>query len=78
MSFGAADEAGLWKRLVECLYRALAAHPNRLWVWQEMTYVKQLEDYETAVMQKRMEEMPEADLEKMLEELESDKSAGKK
>jgi hypothetical protein len=43
-----------------------------------MTYVKQLEDYETAVMQKRMEEMPEADLEKMLEELESDKSSGKK
>jgi hypothetical protein len=25
-----------------------------------MTYVKQLEDYEEAVMQKRLEEMPEA------------------
>ena len=38
--------------------------------------MKQLEDYETAVMAKRMEEMPEAELEKMLEELEGEK--GKK
>lgn len=39
-----------------------------------MTYVKQLEDYETAVMAKRMEEMPEAELQKMLEELEAEKN----
>mmetsp|Transcript_37582 Transcript_37582/g.106145 ORF Transcript_37582/g.106145 Transcript_37582/m.106145 type:complete len:93 (-) Transcript_37582:234-512(-) len=41
---------------------------------KEMTYVKQLEDYETAVMQKRMEEMPETELEKMLEDLEEEKA----
>jgi len=41
---------------------------------KEMTYVQQLEDYETAVMAKRMEEMPESELENMLEELEAEKA----
>ena len=39
---------------------------------KDMTYVKQLKDYEDAVMQKRLEEMPEAELNKMMGELEDD------
>jgi len=36
---------------------------------KDMTYVKQLKDYEDAVMQKRLEEMPSAELEKMMQDL---------
>jgi len=39
---------------------------------KQMTYAKQLEDYEEAVMQKRLEEMPEAELENMMGEIEED------
>ncbi|KAL4440621.1 hypothetical protein ABPG75_003622 [Micractinium tetrahymenae] len=42
---------------------------------KQMTYVKQLEDYEEAVMRKRLEEMPEAEMERMLAEVESEKAA---
>ena len=41
--------------------------------WQEMTYVKQLEDYEEAVMKKRLEEMPETERERLLQEIEQEK-----
>ena len=44
---------------------------------QEMTYVKQLEDYEEAVMKKRLEEMPQAEKERLLMEIEAEKD-GKK
>ena len=37
---------------------------------KDMTYVKQLKDYEEAVMQKRLEEMPAQELEKMMSDLE--------
>lgn len=37
---------------------------------KDMTYVKQLKDYEEAVMQKRLEEMPAQELEKMMRDLE--------
>lgn len=37
-----------------------------MWCWvQDMTYVKQLENYEEEVMQKRLEEMPESEREKL-------------
>ena len=36
---------------------------------KDMTYVKQLKDYEDAVMQKRLEEMPAGELEKMMDDL---------
>ena len=36
---------------------------------KDMTYVKQLKDYEDAVMQKRLEEMPASELEKMMSDL---------
>ncbi|KAI7837399.1 hypothetical protein COHA_008766 [Chlorella ohadii] len=40
---------------------------------KQMTYVKQLEEYEEAVMRKRLEEMPEAEVERMLGEVEAEK-----
>eukprot|EP00475_Leptophrys_vorax_P028125 TRINITY_DN40514_c0_g1_i1.p1 TRINITY_DN40514_c0_g1~~TRINITY_DN40514_c0_g1_i1.p1 ORF type:complete len:234 (-),score=0.73 TRINITY_DN40514_c0_g1_i1:311-934(-) len=47
------------------------------YVWRvgnkEMTYVQQLKDYEDAVIQKRLEGMPEAELEAMLAEIEEEK-----
>ncbi|KAK9824533.1 hypothetical protein WJX72_011140 [[Myrmecia] bisecta] len=42
---------------------------------KDMTYVKQLEEYENAVMQKRLEEMPETERERLLEESDFIKSA---
>jgi hypothetical protein len=39
-----------------------------------MTYAKQLEMYESAVMQKRLEEMTEAELQQLMTEVESDKA----
>ncbi|GJP51523.1 hypothetical protein CLOM_g10688 [Closterium sp. NIES-68] len=47
------------------------------YVWRvgnkEMTYVKQLKDYEDAVMKKRLEAMPETELEAMLAQVEEEK-----
>ncbi|BBN01845.1 hypothetical protein MPTK1_2g10730 [Marchantia polymorpha subsp. ruderalis] len=40
---------------------------------KEMTYAKQLKDYENKVMQKRLEELPEAELESMLAQIEEEK-----
>ena len=36
---------------------------------KDMTYVKQLKEYEDAVMAKRLEELPEAELEKMMDDI---------
>ena len=41
-----------------------------------MTYVKQLEDYEEAVMQKRLLEMPEEDVERLMREVRTALSTG--
>lgn len=40
---------------------------------QDMTYTKQLEQYEQRVMQKRLEEMPETERERLMEEVEKDR-----
>ncbi|KAG2422466.1 hypothetical protein HXX76_015990 [Chlamydomonas incerta] len=40
---------------------------------KQMTYVKQLEQYEEAVMRKRVEEMTEAELEALAGEVDADK-----
>lgn len=45
---------------------------------KDMTYVKQLKDYEEAVMQKRLDELPEAELAKLLEEVERENAAKEK
>ena len=39
---------------------------------QEMTYVKQLEDYEEAVMTKRLAEMPEEEVARLMKEVEQE------
>lgn len=41
---------------------------------KQMTYARQLEDYEEAVMKKRLEEMPDAELETVLAEIEREKA----
>jgi hypothetical protein len=41
---------------------------------KDMTYVKQLEQYEKAVMEKRFEEMPESEKQRLLEEVERAKA----
>jgi hypothetical protein len=38
-----------------------------------MTYARQLEDYEEAVMAKRLEEMPEAEIAEMMADIEAEK-----
>ena len=38
-----------------------------------MTYVKQLQNYEEEVMQKRLEEMPESEREKLMASVEAEK-----
>lgn len=49
------------------------------YVWRvfnkDMTYVKQLKDYEEAVLAKRLEEIPEAELEALMSEIEQEKAA---
>jgi len=39
---------------------------------KEMTYITQLKEYEEAVMLKRLEEMPSAEVEKLMEEIGED------
>ena len=38
-------------------------------ILQDMTYAKQLDAYEERVMQKRLEEMPETERERLMEEV---------
>ncbi|CAK9216299.1 unnamed protein product [Sphagnum troendelagicum] len=40
---------------------------------KDMTYAKQLKDYENKVMEKRLEELPEAELETLLAQIEEEK-----
>ena len=56
-----------------------------MWTWhhvllcmQDMTYSKQLEQYEDAVMQKRLEEMPETERARLFEEVESERARSRK
>uniref|UniRef100_A0A061QZG5 Uncharacterized protein n=1 Tax=Tetraselmis sp. GSL018 TaxID=582737 RepID=A0A061QZG5_9CHLO len=72
--------AGNWVQLVVILGMMVGWVSTYLFrvATKQMTYVKQLEDYETAVMAKRMEEMPESELENMLDELEQEKNKQKK
>jgi hypothetical protein len=45
---------------------------------QDMTYVTQLKEYEEAVMQKRLEEMTDDELQRMLDDAEKQKQKGSK
>lgn len=52
----------------------LLAANNNTNTKQKMTYAQQLEMYESAVMQKRLEEMTEAELQQLMSEVEQDKA----
>jgi hypothetical protein len=41
---------------------------------KDMTYVKQLESYEEAVMQKRLEELPAGELDNLMAEIDDEKA----
>lgn len=43
-----------------------------------MTYARQLQDYEEAVMRKRLEEIPEAEMERLAAEIEEEKAAARR
>ena len=45
---------------------------------KQMTYARQLEEYEEAVMKKRLEELPEAELERMMDNVEKEKDMMRK
>ena len=49
-----------------------------LLIMQDMTYVKQLEDYEEAVLRKRLEEMPETERERLQTEVEQQRASRQK
>ena len=42
-------------------------------ILQDMTYTKQLEQYEQRVMQKRLEEMPETERERLMDEVDKER-----
>jgi hypothetical protein len=67
-----AGMAGNWVQLVIFLGICVAWIGSYLYrvANKDMTYVKQLQDYEDAVMRKRLEEMPEAEVEAMMSEVE--------
>lgn len=72
-----AGMAGNWVQLIIFLGICVGWVGSYLWrvANKEMTYVKQLEDYEQAVMQKRLEEMPDAELDSVMAEIEKEKEA---
>jgi hypothetical protein len=63
-----AGMAGNWVQLVIILGMSVGWVGSYLWrvANKDMTYVKQLEEYEDAVMRKRWEEMPEAEAEAVM------------
>jgi hypothetical protein len=72
-----AGMAGNWVQLIIFLGICVGWVGSYLWrvANKEMTYVKQLEDYEQADMQKRLEEMPDAELDSVMAEIEKEKEA---
>ncbi|PSC67626.1 hypothetical protein C2E20_8723 [Micractinium conductrix] len=69
--------AGNWAQLIIFMGLTFGWVGSYLWrvATKQMTYVKQLEEYEEAVMRKRLEEMPEGEIDRMLSEVESEKEA---
>ncbi len=69
------QNAGIWSQvvLVAGLIGWVASYLLRV-VTQKMTYNQQLEEYEDAVMQKRLDEMTPEELEKLQAEIESEES----
>lgn len=67
-------EAGIWSQvlLVGGLVGWLLTYLFRV-VTQQMTYNRQLQDYEDAVLQKRLDEMSPEEIEKLQAEIEQEK-----
>jgi len=67
--------AGNWVQLIIFLGICIGWISTYLWrvATKNMTYVRQLEAYEEAVMRKRLEEMPESELEQMMADVEREK-----
>lgn len=74
-----AGMAGNWVQLVIFLGICVGWVGSYLWrvATKQMTYVKQLEDYEEAVMRKRLEEMPETELENLYDQINREKESKK-
>ena len=49
-------------------------YESTILIVQDMTYSKQLKQYEEAVMLKRLEEMPETERSRLYEEVEAEKA----
>ncbi len=69
------QNAGIWSQvfLAAGLLGWVASYLLRFFT-QNMTYNQQLEDYENAVLQKRLDEMTPEELEKLQAEIESESS----
>jgi Protein of unknown function (DUF3007) len=67
-----AGMAGNWVQLIIFLGICVVWVGSYLWrvATKQMTYARQLEDYEEAVMRKRLEEMPDAELESIMADIE--------
>lgn len=67
-----AGAAGNWVQLI--IFLGICVGWVGSYIWRvgtkQMTYVKQLEQYEDAVMRKRMDEMTDAEMQQMLQDLE--------
>lgn len=74
-----AGMAGNWVQLIIFLGICVGWVGSYLWrvANKQMTYVKQLEDYEEAVMRKRLEEMPETELENLYDQINKEKESKK-
>jgi len=70
------QNAGVWSQalLVAGLVGWVSTYLFRVFT-QDMTYNKQLQDYEEAVLQKRWEEMTPEELEQLQKEVEAEKAA---
>ncbi|KFM24688.1 hypothetical protein F751_2405 [Auxenochlorella protothecoides] len=73
-----AGSAGNWVQL--SVFLGICVFWIGSYIWRvgtkNMTYAKQLSDYEAAVMQKRFEELPEAEIQSILKEQEGSKNSG--
>lgn len=70
-----AGYAGNWVQLIIFLGICVGWVSTYFWrvATKNMTYVKQLQDYEDAVMAKRLEEMPETEMGELLNQIEKEK-----
>ena len=73
-----AGMAGNWVQLI--IFMGICVGWVSTYIWRvatkNMTYAKQLEMYESAVIEKRLDEMTETEVEQLLGEVDQDKAKG--